>query len=271
MTFNRSILTKVLAVALVAGAANSAHAIALLDGGYQQSFDSMGTAGTTLPTDWTLWNGASSSNNNTWTNATGITVTGVTAMVQSGVALAAVTTPSSTNNSGWNAARSATLTSDRVVATSPTTNAGTGLQLLLTNGTSSSFNQFLVSYDTVRYTAATTAGDLPGYQLFAQVNSGAWTNIAALNPTLTQVPNTVGLTSVSGAVVTLGSAVNIGDTLRLRWIDDNATQSSPDQILGLNNVLITAIPEPQEYALMLAGLGLVGAVARRRAKRQLSA
>jgi hypothetical protein len=270
MTFPRSIMAKALAIALVAAAANSAHAIALLDGGYQQTFDSMGTADTALPTDWTLWNGASNSNNNTWTNATGITVSDVTAMVQSTTALTAITTPSGNNNSGWNAARSAALTADRVVATAPTTNAGTGLQLLLTNSTSSSFNQFLVSYDTVRYTAASTAGDLPGYQMFAQVNSGVWTNIAALNPPLTQVPNTAGLTSVSGALVTLGSAVNVGDTLRLRWIDDNATQSSPDQILGLNNVLITAIPEPHEYALMLAGLGLVGTVTRRRAQRRLS-
>jgi opacity protein-like surface antigen len=33
---------------------------------------------------------------------------------------------------------------------------------------------------------------------------------------------------------------------------------------SLDNVSVTAVPEPETYALMLAGLGLMGAVARRR-------
>lgn len=33
---------------------------------------------------------------------------------------------------------------------------------------------------------------------------------------------------------------------------------------SLDNVSVTAVPEPESYALMLAGLGLMGAVARRR-------
>lgn len=34
----------------------------------------------------------------------------------------------------------------------------------------------------------------------------------------------------------------------------------------LDNVSVTAVPEPETFALMLAGLGLLGAVARRKAK-----
>ena len=46
-------------------------------------------------------------------------------------------------------------------------------------------------------------------------------------------------------------------------------QAGFDESWGIDNVLVTgdvaqAIPEPETYALMLAGLGVVGAVARRR-------
>ena len=36
------------------------------------------------------------------------------------------------------------------------------------------------------------------------------------------------------------------------------------QMWGLGSVTITAVPEPETYAMLLAGLGIVGAVARRR-------
>lgn len=36
----------------------------------------------------------------------------------------------------------------------------------------------------------------------------------------------------------------------------------------LDNVSVVAVPEPESYALLLAGLGLMGTVARRRARKQ---
>lgn len=36
---------------------------------------------------------------------------------------------------------------------------------------------------------------------------------------------------------------------------------------SLDNVSVTAVPEPQTYAMLLAGLGLMGAIARRRSKQ----
>jgi hypothetical protein len=35
------------------------------------------------------------------------------------------------------------------------------------------------------------------------------------------------------------------------------------EAVGLDNVTIAAVPEPHEWAMMLAGLGIVGWVARR--------
>jgi hypothetical protein len=37
---------------------------------------------------------------------------------------------------------------------------------------------------------------------------------------------------------------------------------------GLTTTVVSAVPEPETYALMLAGLGLVGAIARRRKAKQ---
>jgi hypothetical protein len=49
----------------------------------------------------------------------------------------------------------------------------------------------------------------------------------------------------------------------------NGWQAGLDESWGIDNVLVTGdvanpVPEPETYALMLAGLGVVGAVARRR-------
>jgi len=38
-------------------------------------------------------------------------------------------------------------------------------------------------------------------------------------------------------------------------------------VVGLDNLSVTAVPEPESYALALLGLGLVGVVARRNARR----
>jgi hypothetical protein len=50
------------------------------------------------------------------------------------------------------------------------------------------------------------------------------------------------------------------------------SQSAPDESFGIDNILVStnavaAIPEPSTYALMLAGLGIVGWAARRRKSR----
>ena len=52
------------------------------------------------------------------------------------------------------------------------------------------------------------------------------------------------------------------------WGDTRAQQRGSNASLSLDaisfSVAVTAVPEPETYALMLAGLGLIGAVARRR-------
>lgn len=45
----------------------------------------------------------------------------------------------------------------------------------------------------------------------------------------------------------------------LAWYED-----SSDQALAVNDLKVEAVPEPETYAMLLAGLGALGAIARRR-------
>jgi PEP-CTERM motif len=75
--------------------------------------------------------------------------------------------------------------------------------------------------------------------------------------------------NMAGRVAGLGGSVTPltwapGDTLWIRWIERN--DSGNDHGLAIDDLTfsITAVPEPGALALMLAGLGAVGFVARRR-------
>ena len=285
---------KLLTAAAILGVCGAAQA-ATFTGSYSQNFDSMGT-GTALPTDWTTWTAAGA--HDTW--ATGITANGssnsVQSMTSAGTSLVSAILDSAIvagtkSANAYNIAHAATPT-DRVLSTSPTGNDGSALQLLLTNSTGAAVNSVAISYDIDKFYDGTKqssisgsfpAGEeLPGYQLFYSVNGGAWANVSALNPvssadgvhpyipvgtinaTGTNGPVDYSVTSISNAVVTFGTAWGAGQTLQLRWVDDNAVNISNDQVIGLNNVSVAAVPEPETYAMFLAGLGLLGFAARRR-------
>ena len=63
------------------------------------------------------------------------------------------------------------------------------------------------------------------------------------------MPNTDGVSSVPLTTLNFGSSVANGSELRLRWVDDNAVESSPDQIIGLDNVVITTTQAPPTVSL----------------------
>lgn len=204
---------------------------------FSDSFDSMGTTGTTPPSGWSVKQGASGTTNATWTSS--IPDSGVAAMVATTGGLTATNAPTANNNNGYNAMGASA--SDRVLATAPTSLAGSALQLSLTNPTGASFTSINVDYDTRRYTSVGTENELPGYWLFYSLNNGTtWINVLALNPTIATVPNSTGVTNTPAMNVALASAWTPGTTLLLRWVDDNAVATSPDQIIGLDNVSVIA-------------------------------
>lgn len=259
---------KTLVAATLAASIGMAHAAgtaSLFASGYAENFDSMGTS-STIVNGWSVFSGAAGTDKYTWESA--IAADGVANMVATTSVLSVRTSnfsSTSTNNNAYNAYLPGNI-SDRLLATSPTSIAGTALQLTLMNDTGSSFNELAVSYDIYRFRTVSSAEELPGYQVFYSLDGASWRNVAALNPTAAQVPHdSTGSTTMSGTI-SFGSAVAANSVVYLRWIDDNGIPTSPDQIRGLNNVSIMAmpVPEPESYAMLLAGLGLIGFAARRR-------
>lgn len=216
---------------------------------YTQDFNAMGPSGTALPTGWSMWRstiGAGAS----WKNSIPISgpvpsnsaLPSVSEMAAAG-ALTAVTTPSGTSTSGFNAAKPGN-TMNRMVATAPTGTAGVGIQLELTNSSATAINGLAVNYVIQTFTS-TTVDELPGYQLFYKFgtgHSGAWINVASLNPTTATIPLTptgTGSTAVQG-MFSLSRAWAVGETLMLCWVDDNA-DGVLDQIYGLDDVAISSV------------------------------
>ncbi|HEX2013157.1 MAG TPA: PEP-CTERM sorting domain-containing protein [Roseateles sp.] len=72
--------------------------------------------------------------------------------------------------------------------------------------------------------------------------------------------NTTGKVAGVGGDLGLNWAAN--QTLWVRWIEVNDPNN--DHALAIDNFTITAVPEPSSYAMLLAGLGVVGLLARRR-------
>ncbi|QDT73711.1 PEP-CTERM sorting domain-containing protein [Lacipirellula limnantheis] len=259
-------------------------------GGYSENFDSMGAAGTVAPVGWQILqlNGASG----TFINNTGSNSTPAVGAIPNGVAAAggvvggALTVnnnPTGNQVNGYNALGASGAAPDRGLATAPTGIAASVIQLSITNNSGVPQNSLLTSYDIRRYqvgadNAGRTPGagipegsdELPGYWLFYSLDNGVnFTAVDALIPVGTGpatnpiVPNTVGVTSVAGAI-NLGGPLNAGANLILRWVDDNAIDPSPDQIIGLDNVTLRVVPEPSTLALASAALMAIGCQIRRR-------
>lgn len=228
------------AMTAMAGLASITQAVDLTTT-YSENFDSMGT-GTAAPAGWAFYPIAG--NSGTWTDATGIPASGVGGGTPNAALIVATPPTANSGGAGINAGLAASDT-DRTLGTAPTSNAGAALQLSVTNTSGELLTGINLGYDTRRFQNGSAANELPGYWLFYSLNNGTtWTNVAALNPTLATVPNTTGVTNTPSTLVLFSSALANNSTVLLRWVDDNASQSSPDQIMGLDNVSISAASDP---------------------------
>ena len=87
----------------------------------------------------------------------------------------------------------------------------------------------------------------------ASIDFGAGSTVTATNSTVT----------VSNLAFDLKQGKN---TFSFTYVPLTGTQGINDEAWGLQSASIAAVPEPETYAMFLAGLGLMGAVARRRAR-----
>jgi hypothetical protein len=272
---------------------HSVSAQAAYNGSYTQNFDSMGTTGKTAPTGWAVYDEVGSHDTFSYFQdpASGAAKAGVTPNLTAGVLTpesaltAGAATTAQKGVAGYNFGTTASAT-DRALGTSPSGNAATVLELSLMNTTTSNISALDLSYDIRRFTTTTVDNnnfgstdpnqakeENPGYWLFYSLNGGTtWTNVSSLNPTLTGpngvvVPDSVGVTSIPTTEVDLNGVWAAGGNLELAWLDDNAQSPSPDQLLGLDNVSISAVtaaPEPSTVALGFFGMCLIAGVMFRR-------
>jgi len=259
-------LAAVVAIGLSAMAAPVA-----MSGTYSQNFDGMGT-GTAYPAGWAVY--SISGSHDQFVPAT--PPTGNDIKAGSAVTMVAVTGPTNQKASnGYNFGLSAS-SGDRALGTSPTGTAGMVLELQLTNGLPYQLTGFTINYDIRRFSTTTNNNtgydgdsykgieELPGYRLFYSVDGGStYTNVSALNPTISGptgviMPNATGVTSVPQTEITFTSPLAANGSLKLRWFDDNAQSPSPDQLIGLDNVTVTPVPEPATLTVVaLGGLTLL--------------
>ena len=276
------------AAALIAlGIVANAGAASLTASGYYQDFSSLGT-GTSLATNTPEWSYWSESGEHDWGNggvvpaAPSGSTPGVSSMTQVNQSTTAMkvesgnTLPTGPSVNGYNVALTAVTPSapaaSRVIATSPTGDAGVAWQLTLTNSTGAALTGIDISYDIAELAAANSSGTVitelaPGYQLFYSTDGSTWTNVAALNPQPTNasgpvVPNSVGVTPVGLYDLTFASAVANGSSFSLRWVDPNNTVGA-DQVIGLTDVSVTPVPLPAGLPLLVAALGGLSLLRRR--------
>ncbi|HEY0953455.1 MAG TPA: PEP-CTERM sorting domain-containing protein [Roseateles sp.] len=256
--------TKLLLASAFLMAAVSAHATVSVTSTavtYTQSFDGLASAGSGIAwandstlNGWSLFAAAPVSTYNTGTGSNG-SIAGFFSFGAAGDtdrALGSVVT----NNFAGTAGSSYVYTA-----------------LALTNNTGGALTGFTLRYDGEQYrNNGNTAvqGLVLQYGFGATYAAvGAWTTAgASFNFDSPVVGGSAAIVDGNGAgkVADLGGTVTTSwaadSTLWIRWQDLN--NSGNDHLLAIDNVRVTAVPEPSTYALLLAGLGAVGFIARRR-------
>ena len=157
---------------------------------------------------------------------------------------------------------------------SPASGAVAGwIALSLTNNSGGTLDSFTVAFDGEQWR---NGGNTNAQSLVLEYGFGAsfgsvggWTSLASFTSPVVGASAAAIDGNTAGLVTGLGGSVNtpwaMSDTLWLRWADLNDVGS--DHGLAIDNVTVSVsvVPEPQAWALMLAGLASLGFIARRRA------
>jgi hypothetical protein len=271
---HRTLRTLVLTVGLLSWAAPASRAQL----NYFQNFDSMGPAGTALPSGWIAgYLGAESSVNRaamTPYAGNGLAVTAMPLIVSDG---SAIPTP----NVGTVLNLGMTGSSDRALGGYPrTTPSGDQVyQVGVVNNTGGALSSIQLSYwgeqwrqsqgtsssgpELLRVLASSTSS-IDGFTYFPSLDFSAPIQTTAEGPVGGLDGNAAANRVFVSGTITFVSAVPNGGTFYVRWHDWNDNGTS-DHFLGIDDVSISSVvPEPTTASLLLMALGaLVGARARR--------
>lgn len=248
------------ALTLLAAASLSAQAAAInLDAdnlSYQQNFDSLaasGTTGTALPAGWSFLE------------------TGNSANTSYGVS-------DGSSNTGNTYSFGKTGSSDRALGGLLSSNLVPVFGVSFVNQAGRAIESLSISYVGEQWRlGANNRNDRLNFQYSTDataLNNGSWKSLGALDfiaPVSTggarALDGNANSRSLSGSIAGLNLAQ--GGSLWLRWSDVDA--SGADDGLAIDNFSLNAtlapVPEPSSYALLLAGLGAVGLMSRRRLGR----
>ena len=235
---------------------------------YTQNFDSLATTGTA----------------NLWANDS--TLQGWSLFASNNAPITAYSTGNGSSNTGSFYSFGTTGSTDRALGGVGSAGAYFGapasgniagwIAVAFQNNSGSALNNFTVSFDGEQWRNGGNASTQPmvleyGYgSSFASVSS--WTAPAGsfnwISPVATTTAAALDGNAPANSVLGLGGTVATswaaGDTLWIRWVERNDVGN--DHGLAIDNVSfsVSAVPEPETYALMLAGLGMMGVMARRR-------
>jgi hypothetical protein len=282
MKFSRLAL---IAAGLLIGA-SSAHAVISFNGTtYTQNFDSLASAPTTANVTSIAW-------------ANDSTLAGWSLFVQPAPGTAPTTyiAGNGSSNAGSFYSYGSAASTDRALgglgsggayfgSPVPASGAVAGwIALALTNASGSDYDNFTVAFNGEQWrNGGTTTSVNPVAQTmvlqygfgstFSSV--GTWNtpggSFEFTSPVITNAGTGAAVDgNVAGLVTGLGGTINTtwsaGQTLWIRWVENNDVNNDHGLAIDNFSLSVAAVPEPETYAMLLAGLGLLGFVARRRIK-----
>ena len=240
------VLTEVMVIASVKAAPTS------FTGSYTNNFDSsLGTSGTTVPAGFQTMTIAGG--NGTYTASNPISAAAMASATASATqALTVWASGSAVASSGSSLFNCGSVgnNTDRALGSDPTGVGAMVIELSMTNNTGSNLAGVVFIYDCKCLTNGsggngTEGGELPGYSFFysltGSTSAADWTQVTALS-----IPNYIqGTVSNSGNVsIFFPTPLTNNGVMYFRWADDNCSTVSPDQMLAIDNIGITAITNP---------------------------
>lgn len=145
------------------------------------------------------------------------------------------------------------------------TGVGGSITLQITNTTGSTVSSWNIAYDILSLNDQARSNSLNFSWATGAANTpGSFTSQPTLDFATTATASGSPAWQATARSITLSATVPAGSSLFLRWTGGEVSGSGSRDGLGLDNISLTAIPEPSTYAAIFGALALAGVVVHRR-------